>query len=162
MFMGGDFGQWDEWNHDKSIDWHLLRFTPQRCLQKFVMNLNHIYQSEPALYEVDFHYYGFEWIDFRDTDHSTISFSRKAKDPDDFLVIVCNFTPVPRIGYRLGVPVNGYYKEILNSDSHLFWGSNMGNSGGVSSDEIGWHGKPYSLKITLPPLAIVILKPMRT
>lgn len=161
-FMGGEFGQWDEWNQDKSIDWHLLRFTPHKCLQKFVMDLNHIYQSEPALYGVDFHYQGFEWIDFRDSDNSTISFMRKAKDPDNFLIIACNFTPVPRMGYRIGVPVNSFYKEILNSDSQIYWGSNMGNAGGVNTDKIPWHGKPYSIKINLPPLSVVIFKPVRT
>lgn len=161
-FMGGEFGQWDEWNHDKSIDWHLLRFTPHKCLQKFVMDLNHIYQSEPALYGVDFHYQGFEWIDFRDSDNSTILFMRKAKDPDNFLIIACNFTPVPRMGYRIGVPVNSFYKEILNSDSQIYWGSNMGNAGGVNTDKIPWHGKPYSIKITLPPLSVVIFKSVRT
>ena len=160
-FMGGEFGQWDEWNHDKSLDWHLIRFTPHRSLQKFVMDLNHVCQSEPALYEVDFEYQGFEWIDFRDTDNSTISFIRKAKDPGDFLVVVFNFTPVPRSGYRLGVPENCFYKEMLNSDSHLYWGSDMGNAGGLPSDEIPWHGKPFSMLITLPPLAVVVFKPVR-
>ncbi len=160
-FMGGEFGQWDEWNQDKSIDWHLLRFKPHRCLQKFVMDLNNMYRSEPALYEVDFLYQGFEWIDFRDSDNSTISFMRKAKNPDNFLVIVCNFTPVPRMGYRIGVPVNCFYKEILNSDSQIYWGSNLGNTGGLYSENFPWHGKPYSIKITLPPLAVVIFKPVK-
>jgi 1,4-alpha-glucan branching enzyme len=162
LFMGGEFGQWDEWNHDKSIDWHLLNSMPHRRLQKFVMDLNHVYQSEPALYEVDFSYQGFEWIDFRDTENSTISFMRKAKDPDNFLAIVCNFTPVPRIGYRIGVPEICFYKEILNSDSQIYWGSNMGNAGGINADEIPWHGKPYSIYITLPPLSVLIFKPMRS
>jgi 1,4-alpha-glucan branching enzyme len=160
-FMGGELGQWDEWNHDKSIDWHLLRFTPHKCLQKFVMDLNHIYKSESSLSEVDFHYQGFEWIDFRDSDNSTISFMRKAKDTNDLLIIACNFTPVPRMDYRIGVPVNSLYKEILNSDSQIYWGSNMGNAGGVNAEKTPWHGKPYSIKITLPPLAIVIFKPVR-
>ncbi|MEW6068621.1 MAG: 1,4-alpha-glucan branching protein GlgB [Nitrospirota bacterium] len=160
LFMGGEFGQWDEWNHDKSIDWHLLKFTPHKYLQKFVMDLNHIYQSEPALYEVDFTYQGFEWIDFHDTEHSIISFIRRAKKSEDFLVIVCNFTPVPRIGYRIGVPKNCFYKEILNSDSFIYWGSNMGNAGGVNADELPCHGKQYSIIINLPPLSITILKPV--
>ena len=160
LFMGGEFGQWDEWNHDKSIDWHLLNSMPHRRLQKFVMDLNHIYQSEPALYEIDFSYQGFEWIDFRDTENSIISFMRKAKDPDNFLVIVCNFTPVQRIGYRIGVPEICFYKEILNSDSQIYWGSNMGNAGGINADEISWHGRPYSINITLPPLSVLIFKPI--
>src|SRR4030043_414729 len=161
LFMGGEFGQWDEWYHEKSIDWHLLRLIPHRRLQKFVMVLNHIYQSEPALYEVDFNYQGFEWIDFRDTENSIISFIRKAKDPENFLVIVCNFTPVPRTGYRIGVPEISFYKEILNSDSQIYWGSNMGNAGGINADKIPWHGKPYSIYITLPPLSVLIFKPIR-
>jgi 1,4-alpha-glucan branching enzyme len=161
LFMGGEFGQWDEWNHEKSIDWHLLNYRPHRRLQKYVMDLNCLYQSEPALYEIDFSYEGFEWIDFHDTDNSTISFMRKAKDPRDFLVIVSNFTPVPRMGYRIGVPENCFYKEILNSDSYLYWGSNMGNAGGVHSEQTACQGKPYSIKIILPPLSVLIFKPFR-
>ncbi|MDH5203646.1 MAG: alpha amylase C-terminal domain-containing protein, partial [Nitrospirota bacterium] len=161
LFMGGEFGQWDEWNHDKSIDWHLLRFKPHRCLQKFVMDMNHLYQSEPALYEVDFLYKGFEWIDFRDTEQSVISFIRKAKDPHNFLVVVCNFTSVPRIGYRIGVPEKCFYNEMLNSDSQIYGGSNLGNAGGVNADKIPWHGRPYSITITLPPLSVLIFKPVK-
>jgi 1,4-alpha-glucan branching enzyme len=161
LFMGGEFGQWDEWNHDKSIDWHLLKFIPHKCLQKFVMDLNRIYRSEPALFEVDFRHEGFAWIDFHDTDHNIISFIRYAKDPDNFLVIVCNFTPVPRTGYRIGVPSDCFYQEILNSDAKIYWGSNMGNAGGLNSDAIPWHGKQYSILITLPPLSVLILKPLK-
>jgi len=159
LFIGGEFGQWDEWSHDKSLDWHLLKFIPHRYLQKYVMDLNYLYRSEPALYEVDFSYEGFEWIDFRDTDHSVISFIRKAKDPKDFLVIVCNLTPVPRIGYRLGVPEHCFYKELLNSDSQIYWGSNLGNAGSRHSEEIPWQGRPYSMNIVLPPLSVLIFKP---
>ena len=161
LFMGGEFGQWDEWNHDKSLDWHLLKFKPHRLLQKYVMDINYLYQSEPALFEVDFSYEGFEWIDFHDTEQSIISFIRKAKNPQDFLVIVCNLTPVPRIGYRVGVPEHCFYKEILNSDSRIYWGSNLGNSDGVHSDETPWQGRPYSINIILPPLATLIFKPLR-
>jgi 1,4-alpha-glucan branching enzyme len=123
--------------------------------------LNFIYQSEPALYEVDYDYQGFEWIDFRDADDSTISFIRKAKDPDDHLVIVCNFTPVPRKNYRIGVPAHCYYREIMNSDSTIYWGSNTGNAGGVNAELQPWHGRPYSINITLPPLSVSIFKPIR-
>ncbi len=123
--------------------------------------MNHLYQSEPALYEVDFHYKGFEWIDFRDTEQSVISFIRKAKNPRDFLVVVCNFTPVPRAGYRIGVPENCFYKELLNSDSQIYWGSNLGNAGGVNADTIPWHGRHYSITITLPPLSVLIFKPSK-
>jgi 1,4-alpha-glucan branching enzyme len=125
------------------------------------MNVNHIYQSEPVLYEVDFSYQGFEWIDFRNTENSVISFMRRAKDPDNFLIIVCNFTPVPRMGYRIGVPGYCFYKEILNSDSQIYWGSNMGNSGGINADKIPCHGRPYSINITLPPLSVLIFKPVK-
>lgn len=158
LFMGGEFGQWDEWNHDRSIDWHLLQYEPHWRLQKYVKDLNHLYRSEPALYEVDFNYWGFEWIDFRDSEQSIISFIRRSKAPDDFLIFVCNFTPLPRFNYRMGVPKSGFYKEILNSDSSEYWGSNLGNSGGVPAEEIPWHGRPYSMNITLPPLATIVFK----
>ncbi len=161
LFMGGEFGQWDEWNHDSSLDWHLLKYTPHRCLQKYVMDLNYLYQSEPALYEVDFSYEGFEWIDFHDTEQSIISFIRKAKNPQDFLVIVCNFTPVSRIGYRVGVPERCFYKELLNSDAQVYWGSNLGNAGGIHAEDTTWQGKPCSISITLPPLSALIFKPFR-
>jgi 1,4-alpha-glucan branching enzyme len=160
-FMGGEVGQWDEWNHEKSIDWHLLSFQPHKCLQKFLTDLNSIYRSEPSLHEVDFHHEGFRWIDFRDTDHSIISFIRYAKDTGDYLVVVCNFTPVPRTGYRIGVPDNCFYKEILNSDAKVYWGSNMGNAGGITADATPWHGNRYSIQITLPPLSVLILKPLK-
>jgi 1,4-alpha-glucan branching enzyme len=110
---------------------------------------------------MDFNYQGFEWIDFRDTENSVISFMRKAKKPENFLVIVCNFTPVPRSGYRVGVPENCFYKEILNSDSQIYWGSNMGNVGGILADKIPWNDKPYSVKITIPPLSVVVFKPVK-
>ncbi|MEW6001607.1 MAG: 1,4-alpha-glucan branching protein GlgB, partial [Nitrospirota bacterium] len=161
LFMGGEIGQWDEWYHEKSLDWHLLNYTQHKRLQKFVIDLNHIYQSEPALYEVDFSYHGFEWIDFTDADSGVISFIRKAKDANNFLVILCNFTPVPRTGYRIGVPEKCFYKEILNSDSKNYWGSNMGNAGGLNAEAIPWHKRPYSINATLPPLSIIILKPIK-
>jgi 1,4-alpha-glucan branching enzyme len=123
------------------------------------MDVNYLYRSEPALYEVDFSYEGFEWIDFRDSDHSVISFIRKARNTADFLVIVCNFTPVPRMGYRLGVPEHCFYKELLNSDSQIYWGSNLGNAGSTHSEKIPWQGRPYSMNIVLPPLSVLIFKP---
>lgn len=159
LFMGGEFGQWDEWNYDKSLDWHLLQYEPHVKLQRLVKDLNYIYRSEPALYENDFDYKGFEWIDFRDADNSIISFIRRAKNPDNFLIVICNFTPVPRINYLVGVPLNCYYKEIFNSDSEIYWGSNIGNSGGVKALDIKWHSKPYSINVTIPPLSLLIFKP---
>ena len=161
LFMGGEFGQWDEWNVDKSLDWHLVNFRRHSRLQKFVQDLNRLYAAEPSLYEVDYNWQGFTWIDFRDADNCLVSFVRSGKDPADHIVIVCNFTPVPRFGYRIGVPENCYYREILNSDSSEYWGSNLGNGGGVQASAIPWHGQPCSMEITFPPLAVVYFKPVR-
>jgi|Deesub1362A_J573_1020465.scaffolds.fasta_scaffold00077_54 1,4-alpha-glucan branching enzyme len=159
LFMGGEFGQWWEWNFDSSLDWHLLQYEPHEKLQKYVQDLNKLYTSEPALFEVDFEPAGFEWIDFSDSDSSVISFIRKAENPEDFLVFVFNFTPVPRYNYRIGVPKNTTYKEIMNSDSEIYWGSNVGNAGWVTAEEIPFSHWPYSLSLTLPPLGMLVLKP---
>ncbi|MBI4684196.1 MAG: 1,4-alpha-glucan branching protein GlgB [Nitrospirae bacterium] len=159
LFMGGEFGQWDEWDHEYSIDWHLLQYEPHQKLQKYMKDINRLYLSEPSLYEIDFNYLGFEWIDFHDSEQSTISFLRRAKNSEDILIFVYNFTPVPRYDYRIGVPQSGFYKEILNSDAAVYLGSNIGNSGGVSAEDIPSHGNPYSINITLPPLAVVVFKP---
>ncbi|MBI5195776.1 MAG: 1,4-alpha-glucan branching protein GlgB [Nitrospirae bacterium] len=158
LFMGGEIGQWVEWRFNESLEWQLLQYEPHLKLQRYVKDLNSIYKREPALYEIDFHHTGFEWIDFNDWEHSAVSFMRKAKNPDDFVVAALNFTPVPRGGYRIGVPKEGFYKEIINSDSGIYWGSNIGNSGGVHAEPIPWHGEPFSLNLTLPPLGMVILK----
>ncbi len=159
LFMGGEFGQWDEWKSDHSLDWHLTQYRQHNRTQKFVHDLNRIYSSEPALHEVDFDYQGFEWIDFRDKDSSIISFIRYAKDRRDHIVTVCNFTPVPRFFYRIGVPEACYYREILNSDSREYAGSNLGNSGGVCAEQIPWHGKAHSIQIVAPPLSVLYFKP---
>ncbi len=161
LFMGGEFGQWDEWDFDHSLDWHLLQYEPHQKLRHYVRDLNRLYRAEPLLYEVDFSYSGFEWIDLHDTEQSVISFIRKGKRADDFLVVVCNFTPVPRYNYRIGVPDAGLYKEILNSDSAEYWGSGIGNAEGILSEDVSWSGRPYSISITLPPLAVVVFKPDR-
>jgi 1,4-alpha-glucan branching enzyme len=158
LFMGSEIGQYEEWNHTASIRWELLEFDYHRKLQALVRELNRIYRSEPALYEVDFQWNGFEWVDLSDVDNSIISFLRRAADPEDFLLFACNFTPVPREGYRLGVPAAGYYREVFNSDSELFGGSNMGNAGGVNARPIPCHGRHDSIQITLPPLAVVAFK----
>ena len=160
LFMGGEIGQWWEWNHDESIHWHLLQYESHHGLQRYVRDLNRLYQSEPALYEVDFDYHGFEWIDFRDAEGSIISFIRRGKNPEDFLVFVYNFTPVARMGYRVGVPKGGFYKEVMNSDSGSYWGGNMGNFGGIWADEMPWHGRAASLSLTIPPLSMVVMKPI--
>ncbi|HTR45462.1 MAG TPA: 1,4-alpha-glucan branching protein GlgB [Thermodesulfovibrionales bacterium] len=159
LFMGGEFGQGREWNFAESLDWHLLDFEPHRGLRRFATDLNRIYRAEPSLYEVDFDYRGFEWIDFHDTENSVVSFLRRGKDPRDFTVVVCNFTPVPRPGYRIGVPVPGFYREILNSDSTFYWGSDMGNGGGVLAEEVPFQLRPWSIPLTLPPLSVLFFKP---
>ena len=158
-FMGGEFGQWWEWNANASLDWHLLQHEPHKKLQAFMRDLNALYRSEPAMHQVDFSYEGFEWIDFGDYERSIVSFIRKARDPKDFLVFVFNFTPLPRYDYRIGVPRWGFYREMLNSDSGLYWGSNAGNQGGRHTDPVPWHGRPCSLSLNLPPLSALVLKP---
>jgi 1,4-alpha-glucan branching enzyme len=162
LFMGGEFGQYREWNFDGSLDWNLLDYAPHRKLRDFVHDLNKLYQAEPALHEVDFSWEGFQWIDLHDVDQSALSFLRRAKADDvaqaECLVIAANFTPVPREGYRVGVPAPGFYRELLNSDAEAYGGSNMGNKGGLPADEIPWQGQPCSILITLPPLAVVYFK----
>jgi 1,4-alpha-glucan branching enzyme len=161
LFMGGEFGQRDEWKFDGELDWRLLEADQHGLLKKYVRDLNGIYTSERAFHEADSDHKAFEWIDFRDTEHCIISFIRHAREKDDYLVVVCNFTPVPRYGYRIGVPEKCFYRELLNSDSKAYWGSNMGNQGGLNSEDKPWHGKPYSLNITIPPLAVLYFKPER-
>ncbi len=134
MFMGCEFGQWREWNYDTSLDWHLLQDPEHEGLRRWVQDLNHTYQREPSLHEVDFEPAGFSWIDCNDNENSVISMIRRARNPQDFTVIVTNFTPVPRLDYRIGVPEGGWYRELLNSDSARYGGSNMGNGGGVHAE----------------------------
>jgi 1,4-alpha-glucan branching enzyme len=157
MFMGGEFGQWDEWKHEQSLDWHLLQWDTHQGLSHWMQDLLGIYTQRRALYGVDFHYSGFEWVDFHDSASSVISFERRAYDPDDAIIVVCNFTPVVRAGYRIGVRDPGWYREILNSDSASYGGSNAGNGGGVNAEAIPCHGRPYSLSLTLPPLGVLFL-----
>jgi 1,4-alpha-glucan branching enzyme len=158
LFMGTDIGDRQEWNHDASVPWDLLQYPVHHGLQSFVRDLNHLYRSHPALYEVDFDYKGFEWIDIADIEKSVIAFLRRAADPKDFIIFACNFTPVPRQNYSVGVPEAGYYREILNSDSEHYGGSNMGNKGGVMSTAVKSHGRANSISITIPPLAVVAFK----
>jgi 1,4-alpha-glucan branching enzyme len=157
LFMGCDIGNPWEWNNDGAVPWDLLQYEPHSKLQLLVRELNRLYASEPALHEVDFHYSGFEWVDFHDADHSIIAFLRRAED-GRFVLVCCNFTPVPRPKYRFGVPEEGFYDEILNTDSELFGGSNMGNGGLVASEPTAHHGRPFSLNVTLPPLAVVVFR----
>jgi 1,4-alpha-glucan branching enzyme len=159
LFMGGELGQWKEWNSAWELDWNLLDFEPHRQLQEYVKALNRLYRAQPALHQVDFSWEGFEWIDFQDVANGVVSFIRRASDPSDFVVVVTNFTPVPREGYRIGVPAQGFYRELLNSDSAYYGGGNMGNAGGLTSEPTPWQGQPHSLCITVPPLAVVFFKP---
>jgi 1,4-alpha-glucan branching enzyme len=158
LFMGNDIGDYNEWDHNSSVPWWLLQYPMHAGLQLFVRELNRVYREEPALHEVDFEYSGFEWIDFSDVEKSIISFMRRAERPGNDLVVACNFTPVPRTNYRIGVPAEGFYREILNSDAAMFGGSNMGNGGGVNADLVQKHRHPCSISITLPPLGVVVFK----
>jgi 1,4-alpha-glucan branching enzyme len=158
LFMGAELGQWREWNHDASLDWHLLDEPLHAGLQRWVRDLNLTYQHERSLHAVDFEGAGFSWIDCNDNENSVISFIRRARDPRDFTVLVVNFTPVPRPAYRIGVPEAGWYREVLNSDAELYGGSNMGNGGGVHSEPVPDHGHEQSLSLVVPPLGFVLLK----
>jgi 1,4-alpha-glucan branching enzyme len=153
LFMGMEFGQWDEWNFQKSLDWHLMQWDPHKKLHAMIRELNTLSRSLPAFYEDDFSWEGFDWIDFHDSEQSLISFVRYAKDRSDPVVCIFNFTPSPREGYRVGVPVEGVYEEIFNSDSTYFWGSDMGNGGAIPSEPTPWQGKDHSLKIVVPPMS---------
>jgi 1,4-alpha-glucan branching enzyme len=155
LFMGGEFGQWNEWSHDRSLDWHLLADHSHRALQDLVRELNRIYRDEPALWEADCDPRGFQWIDPNNADDNVIAFIRRNAEGNRAIVCVCNFSPVVRHQYRVGVPAPGYYRELLNTDSVFYGGSNQGNAGGVGSEPQPSHGFPYSLVLTLPPLATV-------
>jgi 1,4-alpha-glucan branching enzyme len=159
LFMGGEFGQRREWNHDSSLDWHLLQYAPHAGLQRLVRDLNRMYREERALSEIDHDWPGFQWIDFHDAAQSIIAFLRKGKDPDQQVLCVCNFTPIPRHDYRIGVPREGYYRELLNTDASVYGGADLGNQGGVQSQRVSCHGFDHSLRLTLPPLAVLFLKP---
>ncbi|MBI4303332.1 MAG: 1,4-alpha-glucan branching protein GlgB [Chloroflexi bacterium] len=158
LFMGGEFGQWREWHHDESLDWSLLQCHRHIELQKWVKDLNQLYRNEPALHELDCGSGGFEWIDCNDADSSVLSFIRKGKSPDDFTLVVCNFTPVPRLNYRVGAPRGGFWKELLNSDARDYGGSGLGNGGGAMAMPVSNYGRPFYLDLTLPPLAVLFFK----
>jgi len=154
LFMGGEFGQWREWAHDGSLDWDLLEHPLHAGLQRWMEDLNRLYRSEPALHELDCDPGGFEWIDCDDADSSVVTLLRKGKSSATLILVVCNFTPVPRYSYRLGSPRGGFWQEILNGDASEYGGSNMGNLGGVEAVPVPLHGRPYSLTITAPPLSV--------
>lgn len=158
LFMGGEFGQRREWTHEDSLDWHLLQFPQHQGVQIWLKHLHILYRGEPALYEIDFESVGFEWVDCTDWQKSIISFLRKGKTPGDYLLVVCNFTPVVRYNYRVGVPAGGYWKEVLNSDADEYGGSGQGNLGGVDATHVPYHGRYYSLPLIVPPLGIIFFK----
>ena len=159
LFMGDEFGQWSEWNHDASLEWNLLEHPSHAGLARWVRDLNTLYRGQPSLHATDFNAAGFEWVDCKDFQRSIISFLRRGQNPNDQLLFVCNFTPVVRQNYRVGVPLEGYWKEILNSDAPLYGGSGQGNFGGLSTVPLPIHGRPFSLNMTLPPLGILIFRP---
>ncbi|GEP11563.1 1,4-alpha-glucan branching protein GlgB [Methylobacterium gnaphalii] len=157
LFMGGEFGQEREWNHNQSLDWHLLDAPHHRGVKDLVHDLNHAYRATPALYERDFEPAGFQWLVADDQDNSVIAWARKGKEDGAVAIVVSNFTPIPRENYRIGVPAGGYYREAINSDSERYGGSNVGNHGGLHAEQQESHGQGHSLSLTLPPLATLIL-----
>jgi 1,4-alpha-glucan branching enzyme len=161
LFMGSEFAQQREWDVDGSLDWHLLSDPMHQGVQRCVADLNRVYRDLPALHELDCDGHGFSWIDCNDRDNSVISWIRRAIDPNDFVVVMLNFTPVVREGYRLGVPAGGWYREVMNTDSGFYGGSDVGLGGGIMAEEIPWHGHPFSLPLTLPPLGALVLQPER-
>ena len=158
LFQGGEIAQRREWRVDESVDWHLLQWPPHEGVRKWVKDLNHLYATEPALYELDNQIGGFEWIDCSDAGASVLSFARRGKTTEDVILVVLNFTPVVRPGYRVGVPHAGFWQELLNSDAGMYWGSNVGNTGGVYAEYVPMHNQPFSLPLTLPPLGALFLK----
>ncbi|MGH8624080.1 MAG: 1,4-alpha-glucan branching enzyme, partial [Gammaproteobacteria bacterium] len=158
VFMGDEFGQWWEWNHDESLDWKLLTHAPHEGIRNWLRDLNRFYRSEPALYERDFEHEGFEWIDCHDAENSTLSFIRRSANRDHLVLVVCNFAPVLRLNFRIGVPQGGWWREALNSDAAFYGGSGHGNMGGVEAAPVPGHGQPYSLNLTLPPLSGLFFK----
>jgi 1,4-alpha-glucan branching enzyme len=158
LFMGAELGQWQEWRESGPLPWYLLERPLHSGLQHFLRDLNRVYRDNPALWERDATYEGFEWIDFHDVENTILSFVRRGASPGEEVVVVCNFTPVPRHDYRIGVGRSGWYRELINSDAEFYGGSNLGNEGGVEAEAVPNHGRPYSLRLTLPPLGILILK----
>ena len=159
LFMGGEFGQWREWNHEDSLDWHLLEQPAHQGVQRWVEDLNRLYRSKPALYELDAEGAGFDWIDANDSAQSVLTFLRRGRSEEDVILVGCNFTPIPRPNYLVGVPRGATWREILNSDASVYGGSGWGNLGGLDSLPISVHGRPRALNLTLPPLSCVFLEP---
>ncbi|HYO09680.1 MAG TPA: 1,4-alpha-glucan branching protein GlgB [Tepidisphaeraceae bacterium] len=159
LFMGGEFGQWAEWNHDSSLDWNLLWWESHKGVQQLVDDLNRLYRNEPAMHEGDCEPFGFEWVDANDSEQSVTTFLRRGRRKDDVLMVAMNHTPVPRYNYRVGVPVGGTWREVLNSDAKVYWGSGQGNLGDIGASPLPYHAWPRSLTLTLPPMGAIIMKP---
>ncbi len=162
IFMGGEIGEWDEWYHERSLAWQLLDHPSHRGVQSWVRDLNRLYRLEPAMHRLDFSSEGFEWVDFHDSDSSVIAFLRKSASGEATIFVAANFTPVPRLGYRFGVPAPGRWRELLNSDAKVYGGSGYGNFGGIDAEPVPSHGRNFSLSLTLPPLGMVFLKNEKT
>lgn len=158
LFMGGEFGQYEEWHHERSLDWHLLERDEHRGLHTWVRDLNRFYRDIPALHQRDFEPEGFEWMDLHDVENSVIAFVRRGWEPEELMLVVCNFTPVPRQNYRIGVPRSGWWQEVLNSDAWMYGGSGQGNLGGLEADPVPCRDQFNSLVLTLPPLATIYLR----
>jgi 1,4-alpha-glucan branching enzyme len=158
LFMGGEFAQWREWTHDESLEWSALEYEPHRGVQRWIRDLNAVYRREPALHELDFDPAGFEWVDFKDADQSVVSCLRRGRSTGDVILVVCNFTPVARHGYLVGVPSGGTWQEILNSDAFEYGVTGLGNAGSAEAGPTPAHGHPQSLSLTLPPLAVLFFK----
>jgi 1,4-alpha-glucan branching enzyme len=159
LFMGGEIGQWHEWFHDASIDWHLAAYERHAGVQRLVADLNRLYRDEPALHRHDCDTSGFQWIDADDADHSVLAFLRRGDSDSQVVLAVCNFTPMVWRDYRIGVPRGGRWRELLNSDSSIYGGSDQGNYGGVDASSVSYQGQGWSLMLTIPPLAVIFLKP---
>jgi 1,4-alpha-glucan branching enzyme len=158
LFMGGEWGQGREWDHENSLDWHLLGVPWHAGVHRWVRHLNWFYRTEPAMHELDLSPAGFEWIDASDSDQSVFTFLRRGKTTPTVILVACNFTPVPRFHYRVGVPHGGYWREVLNGDAREYAGSGQGNLGGLLAEPVECHGRPFSLDLTLPPLAVVFFR----
>jgi 1,4-alpha-glucan branching enzyme len=158
LFMGGEIAQRAEWSHESSVEWHLLQYGPHQGVQRLTRHLNSLLRGEPALHQLDSDPAGFEWIDANDSDNSVLTYLRKGPGERELIVVACNFTPVPRWSYRVGVPRAGHWREVLNTDALEYDGSGQGNLGGRDTSPVLFHGRPQSLELLLPPLAVVALK----
>ena len=158
LFMGAELAQWPEWNHERSLEWDVLKHAQHAGIQRWIKDLNHFYKAEAAMHERDFTPDGFEWIDFNDHENSTLFFLRKSKSGEEMILGAFNFTPVPRHNYRIGVPLPGFWQELLNSDAPFYGGSGQGNYGGVESAPVKWQDRPHSIRISLPPLSAVFFR----